>query len=226
MQAPDRNSGWQGGGIGSHPGNQIQTPSGSSPYRQEKTVSRTELDRPSRPGAGATSRTRKDRLEIDHGPAGGIAQGCCEDAVRMLCWYALRWKIEVFHKILKIWLQGGRLKIADGGTASQPDLGALHSQLANILDDDDQPIGRKRTCFAGSQRHCMSLLDRLVPDSSEPSARKNAKLSTYLTKIARLGGSLARGHDPPPGNTVMWRGLSRLTDIQLGFELGTRLVGN
>jgi len=72
----------------------------------------------------------------------------------------------------------------------------------------------------------VSLLDRLVPDSSEPSARKNAKLSTYLTKIARLGGSLARGHDPPPGNTVMWRGLSRLTDIQLGFELGTRLVGN
>jgi hypothetical protein len=71
----------------------------------------------------------------------------------------------------------------------------------------------------------VSLLDRLVPDSFEPAMRKRAKLSTYFTKIARRGGYLARAHDPPPGNTVIWRGLSRLTDIQLGFELGARLVG-
>jgi hypothetical protein len=51
-------------------------------------------------------------------------------------------------------------------------------------------------------------------------------LSLYLTKLARLGGYLARTKDPPPGNTVMWRGLTRLTDIQLGFILGTQLVGN
>jgi hypothetical protein len=40
-------------------------------------------------------------------------------------------------------------------------------------------------------------------------------LGTYLIKIARLGGYLARKNDPPPGNIVMWRGLSRLTDIAL-----------
>ena len=51
-------------------------------------------------------------------------------------------------------------------------------------------------------------------------------LSLYLTKLARLGGYLARAKDPPPGNTVMWRGMTRLTDIQLGFILGTQLVGN
>jgi hypothetical protein len=51
-------------------------------------------------------------------------------------------------------------------------------------------------------------------------------LSLYLTKLARLGGYLARAKDPPPGNTVMWRGLTRLTDIQLGFILGAQLVGN
>jgi hypothetical protein len=30
---------------------------------------------------------------------------------------------------------------------------------------------------------------------------------------------LARARDPPPGNTVMWRSLSRLTDIALGTML-------
>src|SRR3546814_412413 len=60
----------------------------------------------------------------------------------------------------------------------------------------------------------IALLDRLVND--KPQARRKT-LSHYLIKIARLGGYLARAHDPPPGNTVMWRGLSRLTDIaQIG----------
>lgn len=36
----------------------------------------------------------------------------------------------------------------------------------------------------------------------------------------------ARRSDPPPGNMVMWRGLSRLTDIELGSLLGAKLVGN
>jgi hypothetical protein len=30
-----------------------------------------------------------------------------------------------------------------------------------------------------------------------------------LTKLARLGGYLARRGDPPPGNVFIWRGLSR-----------------
>jgi hypothetical protein len=39
-------------------------------------------------------------------------------------------------------------------------------------------------------------------------------MAHYIVKFARLGGYLARAHDPPPGNTVIWRGLSRLTDIE------------
>ncbi len=42
-----------------------------------------------------------------------------------------------------------------------------------------------------------------------------------MIKIARLGGYLARKHDAPPGNLVMWRGLSRLTDIKIGATLST-----
>ena len=44
------------------------------------------------------------------------------------------------------------------------------------------------------------------------------KLAAHVA-VAKLGGYLARGKDPPPGNMVLWRGMSRLTEIHLGFEL-------
>ena len=61
----------------------------------------------------------------------------------------------------------------------------------------------------------VALLDHLVPDK----APQERTLALYLTKVARLDGYLARGSDPPPGTAVMWRGLSRLTDITLGASL-------
>ena len=70
-----------------------------------------------------------------------------------------------------------------------------------------------------------ALLDQLVPEKREdPPCNKT--LSIYLIKVARLGGYLARASDPPPGNTVMWRGLSRLVDITIGATLHAQLVGN
>jgi hypothetical protein len=45
------------------------------------------------------------------------------------------------------------------------------------------------------------------------------QMSRSAMKLARRGAYLARAGDPPPGNIVMWRGMRRLTDIQLGYEL-------
>ncbi|MBM3300862.1 MAG: IS4 family transposase, partial [Deltaproteobacteria bacterium] len=75
--------------------------------------------------------------------------------------------------------------------------------------------------FTSTERQ---LLDHLVQDRkvSRTAARS---LSSYITKVARLGGYLDRANDPPPGNIVMWRGLSRLVDIEFGFTMAT-LVGN
>jgi hypothetical protein len=69
----------------------------------------------------------------------------------------------------------------------------------------------------------IGVLDRLVND--KPNAGQKT-LSHYLIKITRLGGYLARASDPPPGNSVMWRGLSRLTDITLGAMVGAEFVSN
>lgn len=38
-------------------------------------------------------------------------------------------------------------------------------------------------------------------------------LAIHLLQVAMLGGYLARNHDPPPGNMVVWRGLTHLNKI-------------
>ena len=70
------------------------------------------------------------------------------------------------------------------------------------------------------------LLDELFPPPVEQAS--HFPLGRYLLcEVARLGGYLARARarDPVPGNIVMWRGLSRLNDLSLGYALH-RVVGN
>ena len=70
----------------------------------------------------------------------------------------------------------------------------------------------------------IGLLDRAVPNkvplAGLGTTAPAQPLSAYLVKVARLGGYLARTHDPPPGNLVMWRGWSRLADLVLGAKSG------
>lgn len=68
----------------------------------------------------------------------------------------------------------------------------------------------------------MKLLEHLVPTKS--GSRKKT-VGRFLTLLARLGGYLNRKQDLPPGNMVLWRGMSRLTDIHFGYCLA-KDVGN
>jgi hypothetical protein len=147
---------------------------------------------------------------------------CVDEAIEKIGWYALRWKIELFHKILK---SGCRAEEAKLRSAERlVNLLALFCILAwrvfwLTMLNRTAPTASPRLVFTPLE---IRLLDQLVKDKASSPA---PTLSHYLTKIARLGGYLARAKDPPPGNMVMWRGLSRLTDIELGASLGMRLVG-
>jgi hypothetical protein len=93
--------------------------------------------------------------------------------------------------------------------------------LASVLDNDgaeDGPGDYRPRCYHGAGANDFGQAIR-KPEKPEG-------LSTYLIRIARLGGYLARANDAPPGNTVLWRGLCRLTDIQFGFLLAKGDVGN
>jgi hypothetical protein len=144
-------------------------------------------------------------------------------AVEKIDWYAMRWKIEVFHKILK---SGCRAEDSKLRTADRlANLMAVFCILSwrvfwLTMLNRTAPGAAPAMALTSTE---IGLLDQLVADAGNRRCRSGT-LSFYLIKLARLGGYLARASDPPPGNTVIWRGLSRLTDIEIGLEIG--LAGN
>jgi hypothetical protein len=169
--------------------------------------------------------TPKTRKKIEWKLITDLPVQCRQDAIEKLKWYALRWKIELFHKILKSGCKAEESKLRTA------------QRLANLISifcilswrvfwmtmlNRSAPDAPPNLALTDVE---IALLDRLVKDKGQKSFRQKP-LSHYLTKIARLGGYLARANDSPPGNTVMWRGLSRLTDIGLGAIVGAKIVGN
>jgi transposase-like protein/DDE family transposase len=145
------------------------------------------------------------------------------DAIEKLQWYALRWKIETFHKILKSGCKAEESKLRTA------------ERLANLIAifcivswrifwltivNRTQPQAPPTLAFTKLE---IQLLDRLT--KTPPHLAAVSSVACYLTRLARLGGYLARAHDPPPGNKVIWKGMARLTDIQIGYLLA-KDVGN
>lgn len=139
-------------------------------------------------------------------------------AVEKLRWYALRWKIETFHKILKSGCRAeeSRLRTAERLVRLIAVFCILSWRVFWLTMLNRAAPGAGPGLALTKVE--IALLDRLVPDQAQAPPRTKT-LSSYLIKVARLGGYLARTRDPPPGNTVIWRGLSRLTDIALGAKL-------
>ena len=147
------------------------------------------------------------------------------EAIEKLDWYAMRWKIEVFHKILKSGCKAEESKLRTADRLAN--LIALFCILSwrvfwLTMLNRTMPDAPPQTALTETE---IRVLDRIVPDPPRAQRRRKRTLSHYLTKLARLGGYLARASDPPPGNIVMWRGLSRLTDIQIGVEIGAEECG-
>jgi hypothetical protein len=169
--------------------------------------------------------TPKSRKKIEWKLITDLPVQSRKDAIEKLEWYALRWKIEVFHKILK---SGCRAEEAKLRTAQRlANLIAVYCILSwrvfwMTMLNRSSPAASPALALNEAE---IGLLDHLVKDRDQKPLRRRT-LSHYLIKIARLGGYLARANDPPPGNTVMWRGMSRLTDIALGATIGVKLVGN
>ena len=166
----------------------------------------------------------KNRKPIDWKLITDLSVKSLKDAVEKLQWYAMRWKIEMFHKILKSGCKAedSRLRTAE----RLVNLIAIFcivswrifwmTMLNRAAPNAPPSLALTRTEIR--------LIDHLVPDKATAPNRKS--ISRYLIKIARLGGYLARASDPAPGNLVMWRGLSRLADIEYGAVAGVKLVGN
>jgi len=149
-----------------------------------------------------------------------------DQAIEKLAWYSMRWKIELFFKILKSGFNAEKFKLRAA------------ERLVNLIAIF-WILGWRIFWLTMLNRACpnespgcaltageIAMIDRIAKHAGRAPAMPQT-LSTYLIEIARLGGYLARRRDPPPGNIIMWRGWSRFMDIQLGAALATKpLVGN
>jgi len=146
-------------------------------------------------------------------------------AIEKLKWYSMRWKIETFHKILKSGCKAeeSRLRTAERLARLLAVFCILSWRIFWLtMMNRAQPAASPTLAFTAREIY---LLNQVVKQGRTRQPR-GGSLSTYLIKLARLGGYLARAGDSPPGNRVIWRGMSRLIDIELGFSIGAELVGN
>lgn len=146
-----------------------------------------------------------------------------DEAIEKLKWYALRWRIEVFFKILKSGCKAEELKLRESERISKMILVyCILSWRVFWITMMNREIESAPASIALSDEE-IKILDHLFPQSDN---RRRKILSEYTLKIAKLGGYLARSSDPPPGNMVIWRGLKKLSEISIGVQIGMNFVGN
>ncbi len=141
-----------------------------------------------------------------------------EEAIEKVKWYCLRWRIEIFHKILKSGLKVEECRL---GTAER-----LMRYLTVMSIIAWRIFYITLIARTESNLPCTYLLaeeewkvlytrmkhTKIYPDIA-PTIREAVRW------IAQLGGFLARKGDGEPGPTTLWRGWRRLFDLTEGWKL-------
>jgi hypothetical protein len=141
-----------------------------------------------------------------------------EDAYERLEWYGRRWGIEVYHRILK---SGCRVEKRQLGQARR---------LFNALAIDMvvawrlyhlTSLGRETpevpctVYFTDSEWKALTTFANKTkqPPQAPPSLNEAVRL------LSKLGGFHGRANDDHPGTEVLWRGMTRLADIEVAYDL-------
>jgi hypothetical protein len=116
-------------------------------------------------------------------------------------WHAMRWKIEMFQKILKSGrrAEASKLRMAEWLANLMAVLCILGRRVLRLtMLSRTEREASPSIAFTDNE---IGLLDRLVGDVSGRWAKPGV-LGPCLIKLARLGGHLAPVGDAPPGNVV------------------------
>lgn len=141
-----------------------------------------------------------------------------QEALEKVRWYCLRWRIEMYFKVLK-----SGFKVEDCRLASA-------NRLVRYLTVMSIVAWRlfMITLIARTDPHtpCTEFLSALEWKVLFRSVNKGTSLpenapsmGEVVVWIARLGGFLARKSDGMPGTVTLWRGWKRLTDLTEGWGL-------
>lgn len=138
------------------------------------------------------------------------------DAAKCLSYYAKRWRIEDWHRILKTCCRVEEPAHEDAECLKR--LLAINMviawrlQLMTLLGREVPELPAE-TIFSDLEIRCMNLFARnyrLPPP---------ANLGAAVLLVAKLGGYIHRANDPPPGAEVLCRGFIRLSLMCDGLAL-------
>ena len=139
-----------------------------------------------------------------------------EHAKTILGWYCLRWRIEDWHRVLK---SGCRIEELQYDTAER-----LRRALAiNIviawrimlltLLGREMPELPPEVFFSD---HEIEVLAAYAQKRKHPPP-DTLGAATFL--VAKMGGYMARKHDPRPGHQIMWRGYTFFRALCVAYDL-------
>ncbi len=136
-----------------------------------------------------------------------------EHAVERLRWYALRWGIEVYHRVLKSGcrIEDRQLHSADSiESCLAIDMVVAWRIFWLVKQGRETPELPCDVFFKEDQWKVLSAVVRQAPPPEEPPTLRDA-----VRMVAKLGGFLGRKCDGDPGPTTLWRGLQRLDDMMI-----------
>jgi hypothetical protein len=139
-------------------------------------------------------------------------------AVERLEWYACRWGIEVFHRVLKSGCAIERRQLEDVDHLQRCltlfSVIAWRLLYATLL----ARVAPTLACTALlDQSEWQALYCQIHQTTTLPSTPPT--LVQAVRWIAQLGGYLGRPSDGPPGVTVLWRGFQRLVDLSAMYRV-------
>ena len=146
-----------------------------------------------------------------------------EEACEKVAWYCLRWRIEMYFKVLKSGfnVEDCRLATGDRLTRYLTVMSVVAWRLFMITLLARTAPETPCTEFL-SDPEWKVLFRSVNPD--KPLPRHLPTTHDVVIWIARLGGFLARKGDGMPGTLTLWRGWKRLTDLTDGWRIASGTV--
>lgn len=141
-----------------------------------------------------------------------------EDALQRLSWYARRWGIEVYHRILKSGCCVEARQLENSRRLSNClaiDLIVAWRIFHLVTMGEQTPDVPCTVYFAPSEwRALITFVTKTQRPPPQPPS-----LNEAVRMLGALGGHLGRKHDGHPGAEVLWRGMARLADIDAAYQL-------
>jgi len=145
-----------------------------------------------------------------------------EHAEEQVAWYAGRWGIEVYHRILK---SGCKIKERQLGNADRIETCLAIDMVVAWRIFHLTMLGRETPdlpCTVFFEEHewksVVTYWTRNPLPKETPTLRKATRM------VARLGGFLGRKSDGEPGTKSLWLGLQRMDDLASMYKFMIRLI--